>query len=120
MEFHSQLYDRNQQYLFLMHLKCLTLLLILDKAKILLLYLTLLRPKGISYRRRVFIPEFKISQCNIDRISEYLQYDRGFKISMNKVKQEFKSAESGVKELAKNLMRNLTVSLEIIVQKSKE
>ena len=54
--------------------------------------------KVIPIGEEFFIPEFKISQCNITRVNDYPQYYRSFKISMNKIKQEFKNTESSVKK----------------------
>ena len=54
-----------------------------------------------------FIPEFKIAQCDTNRAGRYSKYTRGFKISMNQVKKEFKNAESSVKEAAKKALDEL-------------
>ncbi|MBJ8042476.1 hypothetical protein JDS78_19765 [Bacillus cereus group sp. N17] len=106
--FHSQLYDRNQQY-FSSYIPQLyhpptyfrqeeDILTVPESAK---------TKKILPIGEEFFVPEFKISQCNIDRINEYFQHGRGFKISMNKVKQEFKNAESSVKEAAKQFNEEL-------------
>ncbi|WP_291647646.1 hypothetical protein [Clostridium sp.] len=59
--------------------------------------------KVIPIGEEFFIPEFKISQCNITRVNDYPQYYRSFKISMNKIKQEFKNTESSVKKTAQRI-----------------